>query len=371
MARGRRNGILIAGGGLAGSLAALAMARHRPDVPLLIVEERERFGGDGHRLFNAGELGPDGAALIGPLAGTRWPGFYLAFPDFARKLRGDWGGLGGEDVHQAMLGALSPEQYRLGTKVVAVREDALVLDGGETIKAEGAIDARGAANLSMLELLYEARFERDYRFAAPHGLDRPVLIDATVDQGPGLRYFECVPLSEDRLAVADICVSEASQPDEQAGARIDSYVKQRGWERPKALAEHSIARPLPFGGDFAAFWRLGGARVAKVGLRGGFINPAIGRAVGDAAHTALLLARQQSFAGGVLHDLFEAEAKQLWKKREFARSVTAAQRSAPPEQRRALLEQLYRLDPALIARLQSDRLGMLDRARLQRVLRSV
>jgi len=30
MARGRRNGILIAGGGLAGSFAALAMARFRP-----------------------------------------------------------------------------------------------------------------------------------------------------------------------------------------------------------------------------------------------------------------------------------------------------------------------------------------------------
>ena len=370
MARGRRNGILIAGGGLAGSLAALAMARHRPDVPLLIVEEKQKFGGEGHHLFNSDELGADGAALIAPLAGARWPGFYLAFPDFARKLRGDWGRLGGEDIHEAMLTALSADQYRLDTKVVAVREDALVLDGGETIKAEGAIDARGAANLSTLELLYEARIERDYTFAAPHGVDRPVLIDATVDQGGGLRFFECVPLAEDRMAVADVCISERAQPDEQAGERIAAYVTARGWARPEALSERSAVRPLPFGGDFAAFWRLGGARVAKIGLRGGFINPATGRTAGDAVRTALLLARQQNFSGDALHDLFEAEAKQLWKKREFARSIAAAQRSAPPERRRALLEQLYRLDPALIARLQGDRLGMIDRARVQRVLRS-
>ena len=64
-----------------------------------------------------------------------------------------------------------------------MREDALVLDGGEEIKAEGAIDARGAANLSTLDLLYEARLEREYRFKAPHRVDRPVLIDATVDAG--------------------------------------------------------------------------------------------------------------------------------------------------------------------------------------------
>ena len=61
MARGRRDGILIAGGGLAGCLAALAMARYRPDVPLLIVEERETFGGDGYRLFADAELDEDGA----------------------------------------------------------------------------------------------------------------------------------------------------------------------------------------------------------------------------------------------------------------------------------------------------------------------
>ncbi|TMJ20486.1 MAG: lycopene beta-cyclase CrtY [Alphaproteobacteria bacterium] len=369
MARGRRDGILIAGGGMAGCLAALAMARTRPEVPLLIVEERETFGGEGHRLFAQDELGPEGTALIDPIAPALWPGFYLAFPDLARKMKGAWGDLDAQSLHRAMVATLAHGQYRLGTKVVAVRDDALVLDGGETVKAEGAIDARGAANLSALELLYEARLERDYRFGAPHGVDRPVLIDATVDQGAGLRYFECVPLSEDRMAIADICISERSQGDEQAGARIDAYVKARPWSRPETLAERAAARPLPFGGDFSAFWRLGGARVAKIGLRGGFIHPVTGRAVGDAARTALLLARHQSFAGPALQDAFEVEAKQLWKKREPARSIVRAIGDAPAEARPALAKRLYGLDGALLDRLFADRPGLLDRGRLQRALR--
>jgi lycopene beta-cyclase len=370
MARGRRNGILIAGGGLAGSLAALAMARYRPDVPLLIVEERETFGGAGYRSFADAEFGEDGAELIGPLASDRWPGFYVAFPGFSRKLNVEHGGFGAGEIHRAMVAALQPKQYRLGTKVVAVREDALVLDGGETLKAEGAIDARGATNMSALELLYEARFERDYRFKAPHRVDRPVLVDATIEQGGGLRFFECLPLSEERLLVADICVSERAQPDEQAGSRLAAYVKARGWAAPRALAEQAGARPLPMGGDFAAFWRLGGARAAKLGLRGGFIHPVTGRTVADAAGTALLLSRQRDFSGAALHDLFEAEAKQLWKRREVLRAVTAAIAAAAPEQRRGLLEQLYRLDPALIQRLQADRLGVLDRVRIRKAVRS-
>lgn len=369
MARGRRNGILIADGGLAGSLAALAMARHRPEVPLLIVEERERFGGDGFRLFAQAELGEEGAALAGPVVSDRWPGFYLAFPGFSRKVKAEYCGFGPEDVHRAMVAALQPKSYRLGTRVVAVREDALVLDGGETIKAEGAIDARGATNMSALELLYEARVERDYRFAAPHGVDRPVLVDATVDQGPGLRFFECIPLSAERLLVSDICLSERAQPDEQAGHRLAAYVKARGWAQPRASGEQAGARPLPLGGDFAAFWRLGGARAAKLGLRGGFIHPLTGRTVGDAVNTALLLSRQRDFSGAALHDLFEAQARQLWKRREPLRAITAAIARTQPDSRRGVFEQLYRLDADLLQRLLADRLGLLDRNRVRRAAR--
>jgi lycopene beta-cyclase len=369
MARGRRNGILIAGGGLAGSFAALAMARYRPDVPLLIVEERETFGGEGYRSFAEAELGEDGAELVAPLAIDRWPGFYVAFPGFSRKLKSEWAGFGAGDVHRAMVAALQPKQYRLGTKVVAVREDALVLDGGETIKAEGAIDARGSNSMSSLELLYDARLERDYRFGEPHRVDRPVLLDATMDQGGGLRFFECVPLSEERLLVADVCVSERALPDEQAGSRIDRYVKARGWARPRAGPERIAARPLPIGGDFAAFWRLGGARAAKLGLRGGFVHPLTGRAVADAVRMALLLSRQSEFSGDLLHDLFEAEAKQLWKRREPLRAVAHAIADTTPEARLGLAERLYRLDAGLIQRLLTDRLGLFDKGRVQKALK--
>ena len=226
-------------------------------MPFLIVEEEQTFGGEGYRLFADADLDDDGRDLLSPLISERWPGFYVAFPGFSRKLKAEQSGFAAADLHAEMVAALKPAQYRLGTRVVAVREDALVLDGGETIKAEGAIDARGAANLSTLELLYEASVERDYRFIAPHRVDRPVLIDANVDQGGGLRFMRCIPLGEDRLLVADATISERAQPDAEAGARLDAYVAARGWQAEAVAAERSSVRPLPAGGDFAAFWRLG------------------------------------------------------------------------------------------------------------------
>ena len=364
MARGRRAGVLIAGGGIAGCLAALAMARLRPDVPLLIVEEKDRFGGDGfHHWFDA-EL--EGAASLAlPLASARWPGFYVAFADLSRKLKEPCGGLTGSALHEAMVATLSPDRYRLGTKVVAVKEDALILDGGEEIRAEGALDARGAANLSMLDLGYEARLERTYAFAAPHAVDRPVLIDATVNSGAG-GFFQVAPLDDKRLIVADVALTERSLPGEQAAGRIDHYVALRGWRGGAIEHEAALGRPLPRDGDFAAFWRIGGARVAKLGQRGGFVHPVTGRSIGDAARAAMLLAGQDDFSGGALHDLFEEEARRLWRSREPLRALNRALWAAGD--RTARLKALFALDPRLIARFHADRLGMIERRRVAKAL---
>jgi lycopene beta-cyclase len=220
----------------------------------------------------------------------------------------------------------------------------------------------------MLELLYETRVERQIITKAPHRLDRPLLVDATIEQNIGFSFIQAFPLGPDRLRIAKLLVSERAQPDEAAEARLDHYLAMRGWSQAEVVDHCALARPLPIGGDFAAFWRIGGARVAKLGLRGGFFNPATGRTLADAARNGALLAGQKDFGGPALHDLFEEEARQAWKRREPQRAVNAAIAGAPPDARRMLAERLYRLDPGTILRLRSDRLGLLDRRRIQKAL---
>ncbi len=342
MARGRRQGVLIAGGGVAGCLAALALARRRPDVPLLIVEERETFGGPGFHHYFEDELEEGARALVDDLAVARWPGFYVAFDRFNRKLKAPCGGLDGPALHRAMVETLAPNQYRLGVKVVAVRDDALVLDGGEELKAEGAIDARGAANLSQLDVGYEARLERRYRFAAPHGVDRPVLIDTTANGGSGAGFFQVAPLDAERLIVADISLAARNLPGEQAAARLDHYVSLRGWRGGEIEDGAVVTRPLPRG----------------------FVHPVTGRTVADGAHAAMLLAEQQDFSGAALHDLFEEEARRLWRGREFLRGIGKS--LAATEAKTDRLAALFALDPGLLVRFHADRLGLFERMKVQR-----
>jgi lycopene beta-cyclase len=367
MAKGKRDGLLIAGGGLAGSLAAIAMAKMRPEIPILLVEESERFGGDHIWPFYDEDLGAEERSLVEPLIGRAWQGYYVAFPGHSRKFKATYSCVRSAQLDAAVREALRPDQYRLGTKVVAVRDNELVLVGGEKLKADGAVDARGAANLSMLELGWRKFFAREFVFAQPHKVDRPVLMDATVEQTDALRFFQCLPFTDTRMQIDDCCYSENSDVPADGAARIEAYISLRNWKKRRMLREETGALPVALGGDFGGFWRVGGARVAKLGLRGGFFHPTTGYTLADAARTALLLTQQRDFTGAVLHDLFEQEANALWRKREPYRSFNSALFRAPLQDRRGLFQAFYDTDPALISRFHAGTLGMIDRMKLGKI----
>jgi lycopene beta-cyclase len=363
MTRGRRHRLLIAGGGVAGSLAALAMARLRPDVPFLLVGEEKRFGGE-HGLFVLdAAMSEEEGDLAAPLLTQSWEGFYAAFPGRSRKLKLACHAIAPDRIDQTVRNTLRPDQYRLDARIVAVRDQSLLLHGGETIAAEGAIDARDGAHLSALELGWRKSAARTFRFPAPHRVDLPVAADATVDQKEGCRFFSCLPFGAERLRIEEVQYGAGPDFDaETAGGRILAYAERRGWKGGVAEAAESEAAPVALGGDFAAYWRLGGARVAKLGVRGGFFHPTTGCPLPDALRTALLLAGQRDLGGAALHDAFEAAAASAWKKRDVYRSFNRPLLHGPAGC--AALAGLYALDAALIARFFGEGPGLLDRRRI-------
>lgn len=368
MARGKRDGLLVAGGGLSGCLAALAMARKRPDVPILLVEEKERFGGEHDWSFLDPEVSDEDRWLIEPVIERQWEGYYVAFPGNSRKFRTGCGSIPAGRLDTHVREVLGPDRYRLGTRIAAVREREIVLTDGETIKADGALDARGAANLSMLDLGWRKFVGRDYRFERPHGLDRPVLIDATVEQGASCRFVTCLPLDEERMRVEDNVYSDGQELDRESGsARLEAYVRKRRWAPGVVERETSGVLPVALGGDFDAYLRIGGARVARLGLRGGLFQPTTGSPLPDAIRAAAMLTRQQSFDGAELHELFSAHALKLWKQRAVHRTFDSGLiRGAGPEKSCAALESLYRLPGSLIERFHAGKLSTFDRMRVLR-----
>jgi lycopene beta-cyclase len=362
MARGKRQGLLIAGGGVAGSLAALAMARARPDVPLLLVAEEPRFGGDRTAFLLDDALDGAERELAELVTAERWAGHYVAFPGRSRKLKLACRAVTPERIDQAVRETLRPDQYRLEARIVAVRDQSLLLQGGETIAADGALDARDTAHLSTLELGWRKSAARRLRFPAPHKVDLPVAVDATMAQSEGCDHYSLLPFSGEELFVEETSFSASPELDaDGAGERILAYAAKRGWKGGAVEGQESEVAPVALGGDFQAYWRLGGSRVAKLGLRGGFFHPTTGCQAGDALTAALLLAGQRDYGGAALHDAFEAEALALWRKREPYRAFN---RQLLQSGGCSALAGLYDLDPPLIARFFGEKLGLMDRRKI-------
>ena len=127
--------LIIAGGGLAGGLAALALAERRPEVDFLLIEQEGGFGGNHVWSFFDSDVRPDDRHLLDPLLARRWPDHEVRFPRRQRRLDLGYNSVRSELLDRNLRQRLRPAQYRLNSRIDAVTADHVVA-GGERIEAD-------------------------------------------------------------------------------------------------------------------------------------------------------------------------------------------------------------------------------------------
>lgn len=355
--------VAIAGGGLAGCLAVLALAERRPDLRLVLVEQEPSFGGNHVWSFFDGDVDPGHRWLADRLVARRWSDHEIAFPKRRRRLALGYNSVTSERLDEVVRGRLRPEQLRSGTRIAALDPQGVTLEGGERI-AGAVIDARGAANLSGLDLAWQKFVGQRLRFSVPHGLERPLIMDATVPQEDGYRFVYCLPFSAREMLVEDTYYSASPELDRPAlRGRIGEYAEANGWRPSEIAGEEAGVLPVALGGDVAALWPEREGPIARLGLRGGFFHPTTGYSLPDAVRNAVLLSEQRDFSAAALHRLFRERAARLWHERRFYRLLNRMLfRAAAPEQRYRVLEHFYRLPEDRIARFYAGRSTLADKA---------
>jgi lycopene beta-cyclase len=355
--------LVIAGGGLAGCLVALAMARLRPEVEILLVEAGEAFGGNHIWSFFDADIAAEDRWLVAPMIAARWDGYDVRFPKRARTLPTPYHSCRSALLDAAVRAGLRPDQYRLGARIARVERSALVLEGGERIAGAAILDARGPGQFEALDLGWQKFLGVEYRLAAPHGLARPIVMDAKVDQEEGYRFVYCLPFAPDRLLVEDTYyATDPALDPAMLDARVRAYAEAQGWRIAAVESRESGLLPVAMGGDFHAFWPKDGGP-GRLGLRGGFFHPTTGYSLPDAVRIALRVARQDELAA--LPEMLRTEAARLWRERRFYRLLNRMLfRAAAPAQRYRVLEHFYRLDPATIERFYAARSSRWDKLRI-------
>ncbi len=358
--------VAIVGAGLAGGMIALALKAKHPALDVRLVDAAAVVGGNHLWSFFGSDVAQADRWIVAPLVVHAWRGYDVRFPAHQRTIDETYYSIESSRLDREVRRVLPPEALMLGRKVSGASPTAVVLADGDRIEATGVIDARGAGDLSLLDLAWQKFLGRELALRVPHESPRPMVMDATIPQIDGYRFVYCLPFSADRMFVEDTYYSDTPDLDIPViGTRIDAYVAGRGWEVASVVREESGVLPVAMGGDFEAYWRSGGARVAKAGMRAGMFHPTTGYSLPDAVRTAAMLAGLSDFSGAKLHDATHAMARATWRARGFYRMLdTMLFRAAEPEERYRILERFYRLSPALIGRFYAGRSTLGDKARV-------
>ena len=355
--------MVIAGGGLAGCLSAMALAKRRPDIEILLVEQGEAFGGNHTWSVFDTDVADSNHWVLDGIAAHRWPEHEVRFPKRRRTIGIGYSSIRSEALDAAVRKTLRPDQMLLGRRIAAVGPTSVTVEGGEEISGDAVIDARGPEAMPGLGLGWQKFVGITYRFDRPHGVSKPVIMDATVEQIDGYRFIYQLPLSDTELLIEDTYYSASPILDEDALRQRIGTVADGLCSGRVVVAEERGVLPVVMSGDVASLWS--GGPVARIGTRGGFFHPTTSYSLPDAVANAALLTEQRDFSAAALHAFFRDRSEQLWQQRSFFRLLNRMLfRAAEPNEAYRVLEHFYRLPPAIIARFYSARLTPLDKLRV-------
>jgi lycopene beta-cyclase len=352
--------ILIAGGGLAAGLIAMALAAKQPHLDVRIVESGARLGGNHLWSFFAQDVDPDHRWLVDPLISYRWDDYDIAFPAYARTIAMTYHSIESAQFDQVVRARVPVERIIKG-EVATLSTNAVILNDQRKITATRVIDARGPGDLSLLDLGWQKFLGQELVIEGGHGLTRPIIMDATVPQLDGYRFVYCLPFSADTVFVEDTYYSDTTSLDVPSlRQRIGEYAAHKDWKIREIVREETGVLPVAMGGDFDAYWDSSGEGV-KAGLRAGLFHPTTGYSLPDAIRLAIRIADDPMRA----EEIMQAEAKAIWKARGFYRMLdTMLFRAAEPDQRYKILERFYRLSDSLIGRFYAGNSTLFDKMRI-------
>lgn len=357
--------LAIVGGGLAGGLIALALAARHPGARLLLIEGEATLGGNHVWSFFDGDIAAEHRWLVDPLVGARWAGGHdVRFPDHRRHLNAPYNSIvsGEYDAHlRAVLG----DSVLTSATAATMASDSVTLTDGRRIDAGAVVDARGAADLSALRCGWQKFVGQVIELDRPHGIDHPVIMDATVEQVDGYRFVYLLPMGERRIFVEDTYYSDTPMLDAPAiERRIAEYVVRAGWTGARVAHGETGVLPVVYGGDFDRFWPADDP-VARAGARAGLFQPMTGYSLPDAVRFACAMADRWPMDSAALARFSRQWAADHWRRGGYYRLLGKMLfGAAAPDLRWRIFARFYRLPEPLIGRFYAGRSTQADRLRI-------
>lgn len=356
--------IILAGGGLANGLIALRLRQLQPALRVLLLEADSKPGGNHTWSFHEGDITPEQHRWVAPLVAHRWQGYDVRFPDLNRTLAGDYLSITSERFAE-VLTATCGDNLHTRVAVTALTPTSVTLADGTTLQARAVIDGRGYMADRHLTTGSQSFLGQQWRLSEPHGLTRPILMDATVNQQGGYRFVYTLPLSATELLIEDTHYVDAARLDAGvARQNIADYAREQGWGLAHLEREEQGDLPIMLAGDFPAFWQ-GRDKQPCSGLRAGLFHATTGYSLPHAVALAEAIAASADSSAAALFSVIHRYALRQWREQRFFRSLNRMLFLAGDADKRwQVMQRFYSLNEGLIARFYAGNITLADKARI-------
>jgi lycopene beta-cyclase len=356
--------LILVGGGLANCMIALSVIARRPDTNIILLERNAAVGGNHTWCFHSSDITADQLADLQPLVHQSWDGYDIRFPNRRRTLPGGYHAIISDTLHSHVTRRLG-SQIICNADVETVSPESVTLTDGRQFHAPAVIDGRGDDGNPALWVGFQKFVGQVVNLSEPHGLTAPILMDATVPQLDGFRFFYVLPFTPTCLLVEDTRYSDSPTLDvDTMRQEIAEYIRTAGWTLQNIEREEDGALPVVLDGDIEKFWQQAPG-VPRSGLRAGLFNYITGYSIPEAVRSAEAVATVDELRSPELYALLRGRSENLWRRGRFLRMLNRMLfLAADPAERYRVLQHFYRLPTVTVNRFYAGRPNAGDKMRI-------
>jgi len=367
--------MIIVGAGLSGLMTAWRCLDVNPELSVEIIEAQDHIGGDHTWSFNLTDVAEELRDWIKPFIAYQWDSYDVKFPKRERTLDITYCTGNSETLRACVQPHIDSGRLRvrLNTSVETLGPDHVVLKTSEKLEAKCVLDARGFKPSDDVFLGYQKFVGHVIKAKIPHGVKRPIIMDATVEQLGGYRFVYCLPYSDSELLVEDTYYTDGPElQSQQVDARIKDYITDQlnvgqyeVLRREKGVLPITLAVEEGYGTDVS----MEKSEAARLGMTGGYYHAVTGYSLPEAVKSAnvvcdMIVKNKPDFGAAVLHEMAYHRVDHYHEEKFLRLLNRMLFRAAKPEKRYAVLERFYGLSAGIVERFYRNRLSKTDKLRI-------
>ena len=356
---------------MSGLLTAWRCLELNPKLKITLIDANSEIGGDHTWSFNLNDINTELQKWVRPFIAHQWEAYDVKFPTRQRTLNITYCTGNSETLKSCVRPLIDSGRLslKLNSRVQDIGEDTVFLEGGEEIQSALILDARGFEPNPERYLGYQKFVGHVIRTEQPHGVERPIIMDATVPQLGGYRFVYCLPYSDTELLVEDTYYTDgADMKSQEVDARIRDYI-----ESQLNITSYEVARRETGVLPITIAIKPDVYAPMSIGIRGGYYHAVTGYSFPDAAKVADKLAHQilslvnggQKITNRNLQLAMQNMQREHYTAERFFRLLNRMLfRAAKPQERYMVLQRFYGLGEGLIERFYAGDLTWRDKVRI-------